>query len=80
MHKPVAHARGVQSELILKLALLDRAGDDPRDLLEEQQAQFVPFAATLADRVHMTTGMEHILALWRHQAMSAIMQFLDEAS
>jgi hypothetical protein len=65
---------------MIKLALLDRAGEDPRDLLREQRAQFSPLAAELAGQVHATTGTEHTLALWRHEVMSAIMQFLDEAA
>jgi PadR family transcriptional regulator AphA len=75
---PVAHCRDVRLELMLKLALLDRAGADPIHLLKQQRAAFGPLAAALAERVHTTTGIEHTLALWRHQAMSATIQFLDE--
>ena len=65
---------------MIKLALLDRAGDDPKQLLREQRVKFAPLAAALADRVHATTGIEHTLALWRHKAMSATMQFLDDVT
>jgi DNA-binding PadR family transcriptional regulator len=78
LRKPVMHGRDVRSEVMMKLALLERAGGDPWDLLREQRAQFGPLAAALADRVHATTGIEHTLALWRHKAMSATMQFLDD--
>ena len=78
--EPVIHGRNVRSELMMKLGLLDRAGGDPRDLLRKQRAQFGPLAAALADHVDTTTGIEHALALWRHKAMSATMQFLDEAA
>jgi DNA-binding PadR family transcriptional regulator len=78
LRTPVAHGRDVRLELMLKLALLDRAETDPTGLLKRQRAEFGPLAAALADQVHVTTGIEHTLALWRHQAMSAIMQFLDE--
>lgn len=67
------HGRNVRSELMMKLALLDRAGGGPRDLLRKQRAQFGPLAAALADRVQATTGIEHELALWRHRATSATM-------
>jgi PadR family transcriptional regulator AphA len=77
---PVAHGRDVRSELLMKLALLDRAGADPRGLLSAQVAEFAPLAAALADRVHTTTGTDHRLALWRHQAMSATIQFLNDAA
>jgi len=78
LREPVAHGRDVRIELMVKLALLDRAGEDPTDLLNQQRAKFVPLAAALADRVHVTTGIEHLVALWRHQAMSATIQFLDD--
>src|SRR5215471_12827159 len=78
LRQPVAHGRDVQPELLLKLALLDRAGGDPRELLSEQRAEFGARAAALASRVEASTGFEHTLALWRHQAMSATMQFLDD--
>ena len=48
LRTPVAHGRDVRLELMLKLALLDRAGTDPADLLRRQRAAFGPLAATLA--------------------------------
>ena len=80
LRTPVMHGRDVRSGLMIKLALLDRAGDDPMQLLREQRAKFASLAAALANGVHATTGIEHALALWRHQAMSATMQFLDDAA
>jgi DNA-binding PadR family transcriptional regulator len=73
---PVAHARDVRSEFLVKLALLDRAEADPRELLRAQQAQLVPIATALDDRLISAEGFEHTLALWRHEAMSAAMRFL----
>jgi DNA-binding PadR family transcriptional regulator len=80
LRKPVVHGRDVQPELLLKLALLDRTGSDSRELLREQRAEFGPLAAALASRVEATVGIEHTLALWRHQTMSATMQFLDDVT
>src|ERR1700722_20651096 len=45
LHTPVAHVRDIRSHLLLKLALLDRAGDDPGDLLDAQRAVLAPIAA-----------------------------------
>ena len=73
---PVEHARDVRSELMVKLALLDRSGGDSRDLLQAQLARLLPVAAALADRLRATTGFEHTLVLWRHEAMTATMRFL----
>ena len=78
LRTPVIHGRDVRSELMIKLALLDRAGGDPCELLREQRDRSGLLAAALADRVHATTGTEHTLALWRHKAISATMQFLDD--
>jgi imidazolonepropionase-like amidohydrolase len=64
----------------MKLALLDRAGADPQGLLNAQVAEFAPLAAALDDRVNVTTGTDHTPALWRHQAMSATIQFLNDAA
>jgi DNA-binding PadR family transcriptional regulator len=80
LRTPVVHGREVRSELLIKLALLDRAGDDPQDLLARQLAAFGPLAAALEDRVHGTTGMEHTLALWRHEMMLGTLEFLDQAA
>ena len=80
LRKPVTHGRNVRSELMLKLALLDRIGGDPQELLRDQRAEFAPVAAALASQVAATTGTEHALALWRHKTMSATMQFLDDAT
>ena len=74
---PVAHARDVRSELMVKLALLDRSGTDSRDLLQAQQARLLPVAAALDDRLRATTGFEHTLVLWRHEAMAATLRFLQ---
>jgi PadR family transcriptional regulator AphA len=80
LRTPVAHGREVRSELMIKLALLDRAEDNPQDLLRRQLAAFGPLAAALADRVLATTGTEHTLALWRHEMMSGTIEFLDQAA
>ncbi len=80
LRTPVTHGRDVRSELMIKLALLDRTGDDPQGLLSRQLAAFGPLATALADRVNHTTGTEHTLALWRHEMMSGTLEFLDQAA
>jgi DNA-binding PadR family transcriptional regulator len=74
---PAEHPRDVRSELMVKLALLDRAGADSRELLQAQLDQLLPVAAALEDRLRVTTGFEHTLALWRHEAMAATLRFLE---
>ena len=75
--RPVGHARDIRSELLMKLALLDRAGADPRELLRAQRSQLVPVADALAGQVHTTSGFEQALTLWRHESISAALRFLD---
>ena len=77
---PVEHARDIRSELMVKLALLDRSGIDSRDLLQAQLARLLPVAAALDDRLRATTGFEHTLVLWRHEAMTATLRFLETLS
>jgi PadR family transcriptional regulator AphA len=73
---PAEHARDIRSELMIKLALLDRAGADTQTLLLAQQMRLAPIAAALASWVRESTGFDHTLALWRHESMTATMDFL----
>ena len=77
---PVEHARDVRSELLVKLALLDRAGSDSRALalVQAQLTRLLPVAAALDDQLSATTGFEHTLVLWRRGAMTATMRFLQD--
>src|ERR1700749_3830954 len=58
---PAEHPRDVRSQLMVSLALLDRAGTDSRELLQAQLDQLLPVAAALEDRLRATTGFEHTL-------------------
>jgi PadR family transcriptional regulator AphA len=76
-HRPVQHPRDIRSELLVKLALLQRSGADPNDLLVAQHAILVPIAGALRDRMDTATGFERTLLLWRYQTASATVRFLD---
>ena len=39
--------------------------------------RLLPVAAALDDRLRATTGFEHTLVLWRHEAMTATVRFLE---
>jgi PadR family transcriptional regulator AphA len=75
---PVDHSRDVRTELMAKLALLDRAGSDPLVLLQAQLARLLPVAAALDGQLRAATGFERTLALWRQKAMTANMRFLQD--
>jgi PadR family transcriptional regulator AphA len=78
--RPVEHTREVRSELLVKLALLDRAGTDPQPLLETQREHLVPVADALHDRLAASSGFDRTLALWRYETVSATVRFLDAMS
>ena len=75
-----ADNRDVRSELLAKLALLDRAGTDPRPLLDAQREQLQPVAAALRERLASATGFERTIAAWRWETLSATLRFLDVLS
>jgi len=77
LSRPVTHARDIRSELLVKLALLDRAGADSRGLLQAQQEQLVPIAAALEERLAAAAGFDRTLTLWRYETISATLRFLD---
>jgi DNA-binding PadR family transcriptional regulator len=77
LHEPAGHARDIRSELLLKLALLDRAGADPEELLRAQRRQLAPIAGALAGQIPAAAGFDQVLAQWRYESVSATLRFLD---
>jgi len=75
--RPVKHARDIRSELLVKLALLDRSGANPHDLLVAQHTLLLPIADALRDRVVTATGFDRTVLLWRYETASAAIRFLD---
>jgi DNA-binding PadR family transcriptional regulator len=75
--RPVEHTRDVRSELLVKLALLDRAGADPQPLLEAQREHLAPVADAMRARLDDAGGFDRTLALWRYETVSATVRFLD---
>jgi DNA-binding PadR family transcriptional regulator len=77
--KPVQHNRDIRSELLLKLALLDRGGADPAPLLTAQRAQLEPVTQALQAKLTSTTGFDRMIILWRWETLAATLRFLDGA-
>jgi PadR family transcriptional regulator AphA len=73
---PVGHVRDIRSELLLKLALLDRAGDDPADLLRRQRDVLEPIARAI-ENSHAPEGFDATLLAWRQTSAKAALRFLD---
>jgi DNA-binding PadR family transcriptional regulator len=75
---PVEHVRDIRSQLLIKLALLYRAGRDPGDLLRRQRAALVPIAHAMQDPGAGQDGFDAILLAWRRATAAAALGFLDE--
>lgn len=77
LRRPAGHNRDVRSELLVKLALLDRIRADPAPLLDAQREQLIPVASALQDRLASATGFDRTLVLWRSETVAATLRFLD---
>ena len=74
---PVEHARDVRSELMVKLALLDRADADPAPLLQAQRAALEPIVKAIESRRAHSAGFDATLLAWRRATAVAALDFLD---
>ncbi len=77
LHTPVEHVRDIRSRLLLKLALLDRAGDDPSDLLSKQREALEPIAKAIEAKRAQSDGFDVTLLAWRKATAAAALDFLD---
>jgi DNA-binding PadR family transcriptional regulator len=75
---PVQHVRDVRSHLLVKLALLDRAGIDPAGLLNRQKAVFEPIAQAIKAERPQRRGFDATLLAWRRATTAATLGFLDD--
>ncbi len=77
---PVEHVREVRSHLLLKLALLDRAGGDPTGLLARQKAILEPIADAINAESPGSHGFDATLLAWRRATAAAALNFLDDVT
>jgi PadR family transcriptional regulator AphA len=75
---PVEHVRDVRSHLLLKLALLDRTGRDPADLLRRQRAILEPIAEAVKEERPQRKGFDATLLAWRRATAAATLDFIDD--
>ena len=75
---PVQHVRDVRSHLLVKLALLDRAGIDPAGLLKRQKATLEPIAQAIKAERPQRQGFDATLLAWRRATTAATISFLDD--
>jgi molybdopterin-binding protein len=72
---PVEHIRDVRTELLMKLALRERAGLETRTLLTAQQERFEPAIEALTS----AGEGDGLVELWRRENARAVRRFLNEA-
>lgn len=80
LQTPVEHVRDVRSHLLMKLALLHRAGLDPAGLLQRQRQVLAPIAAAMAAERPDPAGFEATLLAWRRANARAAIRFLADVT
>ena len=75
--EPVAHVRDLRTELLVKLLLHERLGQDPSLLVGRQRERLMPIAAGLTDRVPAASGGERLVVAWRAKTAQAALEFLE---
>lgn len=80
LQTPVAHVRDVRSHLLMKLALLHRAGADPTGLLRSQQAVLAPIAQAMEAERPRPADFEATLLAWRRASAAAAISFLADVT
>jgi DNA-binding PadR family transcriptional regulator len=78
LQTPVQHVREVRSQLLMKLALMHRAGLDPGGLLHRQQAALAPIARAIRESRSEPEGFEATLLAWRRASAEAAISFLAD--
>jgi DNA-binding PadR family transcriptional regulator len=76
---PVEHLREVRSLLMLKLALLARAGRPVGALLAAQRERLAPLLMALEARVAAADDFDRTLLTWRLETARAALRFIDAA-
>jgi PadR family transcriptional regulator AphA len=75
LRTPVTHVRDVRSELLVKLALLDRAGESNDELIERQIGALEPVLRAVSEPP-AGAGFDAVLARWRREQALAVERFL----
>ncbi len=74
---PVGHVREVRSELLVKLALLDRRGASAAGLVARQREAFGDIASALLVEAP-TSGFDETIRRWRRANVLATLDFLAD--
>jgi PadR family transcriptional regulator AphA len=63
--------------LLVKLALLHRAGSDPSRLIDAQEARLAEQVASLSKARDESVGFERVVVEWRLSSSRATLEFLQ---
>ena len=74
LNAPIDHVRHVRSELLLKLAFLERAGLDTAEFCSRQRDHLGPTIAAIREA---GTSTKDPVELWRREQATAAQRFLD---
>ncbi len=73
---PAEHVRDIRTELLVKLALLERSGKDPKPLLKAQRRVLEPIVAALAQLSEEAQGFDKTVTRWRYETALAALRFV----
>lgn len=76
--EPVDHVRDVRSELLVKVVLLRRRGEDPTPLLRAQRDRLRPIVDSLAVQSERLDGTAQLVATWRYRFAEAVDRLLED--
>ncbi|MFI7129384.1 PadR family transcriptional regulator [Nonomuraea sp. NPDC050153] len=76
---PVEHIRDIRTEFLTKFALLQRAGADPRPLLDAQAERIEPIIDRLRAQRDQAHGFDHVVAAWRYETAEAALRLMQTA-
>jgi PadR family transcriptional regulator AphA len=76
LNTPVEHVRDMRSHLLLKLALLHRAAEDPAELLRRQRRVLEPLVRAIGEQ-QAEPGFDTVLLAWRRSTAAAALDFID---
>lgn len=77
---PVSRIRDIRTEFLVKLALLQWAGTDPRNLLDAQAETLRPIVAHLLGLRESTEGLNQAVASWRYETAVAALKLAESTS
>lgn len=75
LETPVEHVRDVRTEFLVKLAILDRAGESSRTLVARQIEHLDPLVRAVSARDE-GEGFDLVLTRWRREQALAVDRFL----